>query len=291
MAEQRLSVSTGVELCLETFGAPRDPALLLIMGLGTQMIWWDETFCADLAGEGLFVIRYDNRDVGRSSVMRGRPELTAVAGGDTRTLPYSLEEMAGDAVALLDALEIERAHLCGVSMGGMIAQLVALDHPERVLSLTSIMSTTGDRTVGAPTAAAMEVLMSPPASSLEEHVEASVRAAAVIGSPAHHDPERIRARAWRSYERGLHPEGTLRQLAAIAAAPDRTPRLRELGVPTLVIHGEADPLIDVSGGRATAEAIPGAELMIVPGIGHDLPPALFGEIVRAIGALALSAAR
>ena len=260
-----------IELAYETFGDPGDPPVLLIMGLGSQMILWPEELCEDLAGRGYFVVRFDNRDVGRSTVLEDMtpPDLRRVATGEVAA-PYVLERMAEDAVGLLDELGIERAHVVGASLGGMIAQRVAIDHPGRVLSLASIMSTTGDRGVGQPTPEAMTVLMTAPPIDRDGYVESTVRARSVIGSRPI-DEGRTRDLAARSFDRGYHPEGTARQFAAIVASPDRTPQLRELATPTVVLHGSDDALIDVSGGEATAAAIPDAELVVIDGMGHDLP--------------------
>ena len=259
-----------VELAYETFGRPGEPAVLLIMGLGSQLILWPEELCEALAAAGYFVIRFDNRDVGRSTILDAPPpDLQRVAAGEADA-PYLLDQMAEDAVGLLDALGIERAHVVGASLGGMIAQRLAIDHPERVLTLASIMSTTGDREVGNPTPEAMTVLMTAPPLDRDGYLESTVRARGVIGSRPL-DEDRTRDLAGRSFDRGYHPQGTARQFAAIIASPDRTPALRELRVPTLVLHGSEDPLIDPSGGRATAAAIPDAELIEIDGMGHDLP--------------------
>ncbi len=270
-----------LELVYETFGDSGDPAVLLIMGLGAQMIFWPEELCEALAANGNYVIRFDNRDAGRSTVLDlSPPNFLQVAAGEAEA-PYLLQHMADDAVGLLDQLGIERAHVVGASMGGMVAQRVAIDHPERVLSLASIMSTTGDPEVGRTTPEAMEVLMTAPPTDRDGYVEGTVTARGVIGSkPA--DEARTRDLAERSFDRGYHPDGTARQLAAIAASPDRAPELRELAVPTVVIHGADDPLIGVSGGEATAAAIPGSELVVIEGMGHDMP---LWAIDRIAGAL------
>ncbi len=274
-----------VQLCYETFGDRSDPPLLLVMGLSSQMILWEDDFCELLAGEGFWVIRFDNRDVGRSSVMRDVPVPTRwqLLTRDRRGAAYSLDDMAGDAVGLLDHLEIDAAHVVGISMGGMIAQLIAVRYPDRVLSLVSIMSTTGNRRVGQPRPRiALRMLRRVPrdrAGYIQDHVD-SYRA---IGSKRFDfEEEHKRARAGRCFDRGIHPAGSARQLAAIITAPDRTPLLRQLRVPTTVIHGDADPLVNVSGGRATAQAIPDAKLVILPGMGHDMPRELWPQIVDAI---------
>jgi pimeloyl-ACP methyl ester carboxylesterase len=270
-----------LELAYETFGDPGDPAVLLIMGLGAQMIFWPEELCEALAASDNFVIRFDNRDAGRSTVLDASPpNFLLVAAGEAEA-PYLLQHMADDAVGLLDQLGIECAHVVGASMGGMVAQRVAIDHPQRVLSLASIMSTTGDPEVGRTTPEAMEVLMTAPPTDRDGYIEGTVTARGVIGSkPA--DEARTRDLAERSYDRGYHPDGTARQLAAIAASPDRAPELRELAVPTVVIHGADDPLIGVSGGEATAAAIPGSQLVVIDGMGHDMPVWAIDRIAGAL---------
>lgn len=284
MAESIVAVN-GVELCHETFGDASGRPLLLVMGLGAPMIWWDEEFCETLAAQGFHVIRFDNRDAGRSSRMRGRANLAQAYL--LRSSPYSLADMAADAAGLLSALDIPAAHVAGASMGGMIAQTLAIRHPERVLSLTSIMSSTGGRLVGRPSPKAMSMLLSPPPRDRAGYVELLVRTFRLIGSPGYpFDEARMRERAERTYDRGVHPGGTLRQLAAIMADRDRAPGLRKVRVPSLVVHGARDPLVHVSGGRATARAIPGADLDIVPGMGHDLPRAVWPRVVRGITRIA-----
>ena len=270
-----------LELVYETFGDPRDPAVLLIMGLGSQMIYWPEELCERLAAHR-FVIRFDNRDAGRSTVLaaHGQPDVRAVAGG-SGAAPYLLAHMAADAVGLLDALGVERAHVVGASMGGMIAQRVAIDHPERALSLASIMSTTGDPAVGRPTPAALEILMSAAPTDRDGYLDSTVAARAVLGSQPP-DDERTRELAERSFERGYHPDGTARQFAAVVGSPDRTAELRRLDLPTVVLHGRDDPLITLTGGEATAAAIPGAKLVIIQGMGHDLPPWALRPIASAL---------
>lgn len=269
----------------DTVGDPGQPALLLINGLGTQMTAWHPEFCRALAARGFFVIRFDNRDCGLSDHLEGgpRPDVRAILAGDTSGVPYLLADMAGDAAALLDALGIEAAHVVGASMGGMIAQQLTIDHPGRVRSLCSIMSTTGDRGVGRATPEAIAVLTAPPPGSRDEAVSLGLRRAAVIGSPAHPVPEETqRERLAAAYDRCHRPDGFPRQYAAILASPDRTPALRSVKAPTLVVHGAADPLVDRSGGEATAAAVPGAELLVIPGMGHDLPEQVWPAVVDAI---------
>ena len=274
-----------VEIAYETFGDAADPALLLIMGLGVQMLGWDERFCRMLADRGFQVVRFDNRDVGRSTKIEGgpRPDLMAVAAGDLSTVSYLLADMAADAVGLLDHLGVEAAHLVGASMGGMIAQTLAILHPERVLSLTSIMSTTGDRSVGQAHPEGLTALMKTPPTDREGFGESAVLAFRQIGSPGFEtDEESVRARALASFDRGYEPLGVARQLVAVIASGDRTEALRKLDVPALVIHGAEDVLIDRSGGEATAKAIPGARLELIEGMGHDLPRALWPRLMDLI---------
>jgi pimeloyl-ACP methyl ester carboxylesterase len=278
-----------VELAYETFGEHDRPPVLLVMGIGSQMIAWHEDFCRALS-QGRYVIRFDNRDVGESQWMEGEVDIAAIMAGDTSSAAYTLEDMADDSVGLLDALGLASAHVVGASLGGMIAQTIAIRHPQRVRTLTSIMSTTGEPGVANPTPEAGAVLLSPPARTRDEAIERILEVREVIGSPGFpRDEEDIRDRAGRAWDRGVNPAGFARQLAAVYASGDRTEALRSLDVPTLVVHGEDDPLIPVSGGRATAAAIPGAELWTVPGMGHDLPRSLWPDLIGRIGALAESA--
>ncbi|MEV4349714.1 alpha/beta hydrolase [Actinoplanes sp. NPDC049596] len=277
--------ANGIDLRYETVGDPADPALLLIMGLGAQLIDWPSEFCEGLAARGFHVILFDNRDAGLSTSFDelGAPDVPAILGGDPSTVPYLLSDMAADTAGLLKELGIERAHVAGASMGDMIAQQLTIDHPELVASLCSIMSTTGDRTVGRATPEAMAALTRPPATTRDEIIAGATLTSRVIGSPAYPaTDEWLRQRAVAKFERSFRPAGTARQYAAILASPDRTPALRQVTAPTLVIHGEADPLIDVSGGRATAAAIPGAHLLVIDGMGHDLPQVLWPTIIDAI---------
>jgi pimeloyl-ACP methyl ester carboxylesterase len=275
----------GIEIAYEAFGDSAHPTVLLIMGLGVQMLGWDEEFCRMLAGRGYRVVRFDNRDVGHSTklVDAPRPDVMAAAAGDTSSAGYLLDDMAEDCVGLLDELGVEAAHVVGASQGGMIAQAVAIGHPERVLSLTSIMSTTGDRAVGQPHPEAISALLTRPPGDREGFVEFAVGAWRVICSPGFDaDEEALRGRAGASYDRGIFPDGTGRQLVAILASGDRTEALRRLDVPATVIHGMNDVLVDVSGGRATAAAIPGARLELIEGMGHDLPRALWRRLIDLI---------
>jgi pimeloyl-ACP methyl ester carboxylesterase len=272
-------VGPGIELCYQTFGDPKDEPLLLVMGLGGPMIWWDAELCRMLAERGFHVIRYDNRDTGRSTRVPGRVTRTAMlrafAGRDGRP-PYTMSDLSDDAVGLLDHLGLRSAHVAGVSMGGMIAQTMAIEHPGRVRSLTSIMSTTGKRSVGWQHPRLMPLLVAPRGPGREVYVERSALVWQLIGSPDYPpDPDVVRARAGDTFDRGISNSGVLRQMLAVLSQPDRGPRLRSLRIPALVIHGMNDRMVHVSGGRATAAAIAGAELVLVAGMGHDLPPALF----------------
>jgi pimeloyl-ACP methyl ester carboxylesterase len=277
----------GIELEWDDFGEADAPPLLLIMGLGAQMIAWDDDFCRLLAARRFRVIRFDNRDAGRSTRFDGHaPRVLQALSGDVSSAAYTLEDMADDAAGVLDALGIDAADVVGASMGGMIAQTLAIRHPEKVRTLTSIMSTTGAPDVGQPTPAMLGVLLNRPPVDRASAIEWSVATSRVLSSPGFpFDEDRARTRAGRSYDRGFNPAGVGRQLVAILASGDRTPALRALRVPTLVIHGDRDPLVSVSGGEATAAAIPGARLMIVPGMGHDLPRQLWETIVSAVAEL------
>jgi len=273
--------ANGITIEYETFGDPASPAVLLIMGFSAQLTQWEPEFCTGLAGSGFYVIRYDNRDVGLSTWLddAGEPDLLELLGG-TATAPYSIADMASDAVGLLDAMDLDTAHIVGVSMGGMIAQAFAIAYPERVRTLTSVMSTTGDPTVGQPDAEALAALVPMPPASREEAMDQGVVTWRTIGSPGFpFDEAMVRERAGAAYDRAFHPAGNSRQLAAIVTQPDRTPALAGVTAPTLVIHGEADPLVDPSGGRATAAAVPGARLHLVPGMGHDMPAELRDEFI------------
>jgi pimeloyl-ACP methyl ester carboxylesterase len=281
--EQFASVN-GIEVCFETFGDPGDPAMLLVMGLGGQMIWWDDDLCARLSAEGFHVIRFDNRDAGRSTTFdrAGTPKAGQLRRREPG--PYSLDDMAADAAGLLDHLGIGAAHVVGVSMGGMIAQTLAIRHPSRVLSLCSMSSSTGDPSVGKMRWRLWPVFMRPLPKKRERYIAAFARLSTAVGSRKAYkaDPARVRALAERSFDRGVHPDGTVRQLAAALAAPDRTPVLRNVKVPTVVIHGADDRLINKSGGRATAAAIPGARLVEIKGMAHDMPPQVFDRLVEEI---------
>lgn len=277
-----------IDIAYERFGAPDLPPALLLMGLGTQMLGWPDGFCDALVGRGLHVIRSDNRDIGLSSHLSDAPapDLAAIFRGDTSSASYKLSDMAGDTVGLLDALGLNSVHLVGASMGGMIAQTMAIEHPGRVRSLTSIMSSTGDPSVGQATPQAMAALLSPPATTRDEAIERTLSILRVIGSPGFElDEADVRWRTGLAFDRAHDPVGVARQLAAIAASGDRTAALGSVSAPTLVLHGADDPLVNANGGRATARAIPGAELVVLDGMGHHLSRELWAEIARHIGEL------
>jgi pimeloyl-ACP methyl ester carboxylesterase len=274
-----------IELCYETFGDAADPTLLLIMGLGTQMLGWDEEFCEALAGRGFHVVRYDNRDIGRSTILDTYPAPTMgqILRRDRRSAAYTLVEMAADGVGLLDHLGIERAHLVGASMGGMIAQTIAARRPERVLSLTSIMSSTGSRISGQPALRTYRKFLRPVSRDRQRYIDQAADLFHWIGSSGFdRDEAALRDLLGRMYDRGHHPSATSRQLAAILASGNRTAELRRITAPTLVIHGTNDRLIAPSGGRATARAIPGARLVMIEGMGHDLPRGAWPQMLDAI---------
>jgi pimeloyl-ACP methyl ester carboxylesterase len=281
--------ANGLEIAYDTFGDPSAPPLLLIQGLGMQMIAWHESFCQALAGQGYRVIRFDNRDTGLSTRLDslGVPDIPALiqarAQGETVHTPYSLDDMAADSVALLDALAIESAHVVGVSMGGMIAQLMAIRYPDRVRTLTSIMSSTGERGAPVPRPEALWVLVAPAPLERAAYLEHSLKVWQVLnGTEMPFDADQVRQISGRAFDRGLSPGGTARQLAAIVAGPSRKQALSAIAVPVLVIHGSADPLIPLEYGRDTAGAIPGAGLLIVDGLGHRLHPDAVPQIVEAI---------
>jgi pimeloyl-ACP methyl ester carboxylesterase len=281
-----------IDLCYEAFGDPTDPALLLIMGLGTQMLGWHEDLCAQLAGRGFHVIRFDNRDIGRSTILRNKPVPTTgeLLRRDKRAASYSLADMAADGIGILDHLGIDQAHVVGASMGGMIAQETAIGWPDRVLSLCSIMSNTGSMFSGQPAFGLYAVLLKPAPTERSEAIEHGLRVFTQIGSPGfERDELELREVIERSYERGHDRSGPARQLAAIIAGGNRTERLQSVTVPTVVIHGTKDRLVRPSGGRAVARAIPGARLVEIEGMGHDLPRGAWPRIIDAIVANAARA--
>jgi len=282
-----------ITLCYETFGDPADPTMLLVMGLGTQMVGWPEEFCRELVGEGFHVVRFDNRDIGRSSRIDAPvPTLGQLLRRSPSAAAYTLGDMAGDAVGLLDHLGVDSAHIAGASMGGMIAQSIAARHPERVRSLASIMSNTGSRFKGQPHLKLYPLFLRRAPREREAYVDHIARVFKAIGSPGFdHDVEEIRAVARVSYDRGHDPAGGARQLGAIVGSGDRTREVRRITAPTVVVHGSADRLVGPSGGRATAAAIPGARLVTVEGMGHDLPRAAWPQIVAAVAGNAHAADR
>lgn len=287
--EEAMAPANGIELAYQEMGDPGGEPLLLVMGLATQMLAWDEELCALLAERGFRVIRFDNRDIGRSTKLdsAGPPSRLDMLAGRRSSAAYLLRDMAADSFGLMDHLGIGSAHLAGASMGGMIVQTMAIERPERARSLVSIMSTTGSRRVPPPSWRALGALLGKPPRGREEAVERTVRTFRTIGSPAYpFEEERVREIAARSYDRGHSAAGVARQLHAILASGDRTPALRRLGLPAAALHGTRDPLVRPAGGRATARAIPGARLRMFEGMGHDMPRQLWPSFVAEIAATA-----
>ena len=281
--------ANGIQIEYETFGNDSYPPLLLIMGLGAQMIFWHDEFCEMLANRDHYVIRFDNRDVGLSSKFEeaGVPDImeimSSVLQGEEAKIPYTLDDMADDTIGLLDTLNIETAHVCGLSMGGMIAQVVAYRYPSRVLSLLSIMSTTGNPELPQGTPEVLALMFSPPPEEREANIEHNVKLLQAIGSPGFpFDEDWMRDLTARCYDRCFCPQGTVRQTAAIFAHGNRKPSLARITAPTLVIHGSEDPLLPVEGGKDTKESIPGAELLIIDGMGHELTREVWPQLVDAI---------
>jgi pimeloyl-ACP methyl ester carboxylesterase len=281
--------ANGIDICYEIFGDTKAEPMLLIMGLGAQMIHWDDEFCRQLAARGFRAIRFDNRDIGKSSKLSGGKRLTAVELLKLRFLkipvaaPYTLLDMAKDTIGLMDVLGIQSAHLVGASMGGMIAQEIAISFPERIRSLTSIMSTTGNPKVPPPTREASAILMAPPPATKEEYFVRFAQTWKILRGGSFPEDEALdRSRAERNYERGLNPAGVGRQLRAILASGSRKERLRAVKAPALVIHGTVDPLVRPEGGKDTAASIPGAKLLLVEGMGHALPIPMWPQIIDAI---------
>jgi pimeloyl-ACP methyl ester carboxylesterase len=288
--DEQLAPVNGIEIAYDVTGDPDGEPLILIMGLATQMIHWDLGFCGMLADRGYRVIRFDNRDIGHSSQIAAPVPGTAPMLLGYGASAYRLSDMAADTVGLLDHLGIESAHVAGASMGGMIAQTVAIEHPHRARSLTSVMSTTGNRRLGLPTWRAFGALLSRPRHDRGEFIDRAVKTFKVIGSPAYPmDEPRFRELVSVAYDRGHNPAGVARQLHAITTSGDRTKALRKLDLPTLVLHGTADPLVRPAAGKATARAIPGARLEMVEGMGHDFPPQLHERFVQSIDANARKA--
>jgi pimeloyl-ACP methyl ester carboxylesterase len=291
MAEQFCDVGRGITLCYETYGDPADPPIVLVMGLATQMIAWHEDFCEQLAERGFYVVRFDNRDIGRSTHLDFRPPtLRQMLRRRVGPQQYSLSDMAEDTAGLMRELGIAPAHVVGASMGGMIAQVLAAEHPETVRSLTSIMSTTGSRWRGQPALSVYKYLLRPPPRDREGYIDRAAEVFGMVGSTGFpRDESYIRERAARSYDRGYDVSAGGRQLGAISASADRTKQLGQIRAPTLVIHGTVDKMIKPSGGRATAKAIPGARLMEIEGMGHDLPRGVWPQIIDAIAVHARAA--
>jgi pimeloyl-ACP methyl ester carboxylesterase len=294
-------VSSGIEVCYQTYGSASDEPLLLVMGLSAQMTWWPDAMCRKLVAAGFYVVRLDNRDAGRSESFPGstgrpnprisRGDLIRAGLGLPGEPPYTLSDMAGDVVALLDHLDIDSAHLVGASMGGMIVQTLAIEHPERVRSLVSIMSTTGNRFVGWQNPRLLPRLLKSGATTRVEYIDRTIETAKMIGSPLFPDTrESLVSRAEETWDRGMSSIGVLRQMLAILRQADRTKVLGQLQVPVGVIHGTSDRMVHYSGGRATAGAVSGAELDLVEGMGHDLPKELHDRFVALIRRVADRAA-
>ncbi|WP_320670525.1 alpha/beta fold hydrolase [Patulibacter defluvii] len=285
--EERFCTVGDVEICFSTFGDPDAPPLLLVMGLGFQMIAWPAAFCHALAAAGFHVIRFDNRDAGRSTHLSGAPtpSLRELALRRIAAPAYTLETMADDAIGVLDHLGVEQAHVVGASMGGMIAQTIAIRRPQRVRSLVSIMSNTGSSRDGQPHPTLLPLLLAKPARDRDAYVASGLRVGARTASPGFPSGvDELRTMLGRNWDRGVEPAGVARQLGAIIASGSRRERLAGLRTPTLVVHGTADRLVAPSGGRATARAIPGADLLLVAGMGHDLPAGVWPRLVSAIAA-------
>jgi pimeloyl-ACP methyl ester carboxylesterase len=284
MAEQFCDVGRGVTLCYEAIGDPADPPILLVMGLATQMIAWHDNFCEQLAARGFYVVRFDNRDIGRSTHFDfAPPTIGQMIRRRVGPQQYTLSDMAEDAARLLEQLGIAPAHVVGASMGGMIAQMLAAEHPEVVRSLTSIMSTTGSRFHGQPAFSVYRYLLRPPPRDRDGYIERAAEVFGLVGSTGFpRDEQYIRERAGLSYDRGYDVRAGGRQLGAIVASGNRTDKLRRIKAPTLVIHGTVDKMVRPSGGRATAKAIPGARLIMIEGMGHDLPRGAWARIIEAI---------
>ncbi len=287
----RIIDSNGIELFVDAFGEPEAPTILLVAGLGGQAITWDDPFCQLLAIRGYRVVRFDLRDTGLSTKFdqAGEPDLPALirAALDGQPLPgpvpYTLEDMANDTVGLLDALDIQTAHVVGLSMGGMIGQLLAIHYPDRVQTLTSLMSSTTAPDLPLPRAEAISLFLRPPAPDRERYIERALEGWRVLrGTAFPFDEAWARARAGRLYDRGIYPAGSARHIAAILASGSRREALRSVRAPTLVIHGDADPLLPVEGGIDTARVVPNAHLWIIPALGHELPPAIWPQVVGAI---------
>lgn len=278
-----------LEIYFDTFGDPAADTVLLVSGLGAQCPTYDDELCALLVAAGLHVVRYDNRDIGLSTHLDGAPAdpmaaFMAIGAGEPVDAAYTLSDMAADGIGLLDSLGIDAAHVLGSSMGGMIAQTMAIEHPARVRSLTSLYSTTGEPEYGTPDPDVLASLLSimVPQETREGRIATAVELARLIGSPDVFDEERVRTRSAQMVDRSYDPAGTSRQMVAILASGSRAEGLVELAVPTMVLHGDRDPLVDVSGGRRTAELVPGAQLRILEGMGHDMPPSYWDRIAGGV---------
>lgn len=289
-----IALSNGIEIFYDTAGDPTHPTILLVSGLGAQMTSFDEGLMALFVARGYHVVRYDNRDTGKSTWFDDAPfdmeaGFASMRAGTKVAAPYSLSDMAADGMGVLDHLNIRRAHIVGTSMGGMLVQTMAIEHPRRVASLTSIMSSPGERDNGQAVKGVFNNLLSGPVTTREEAIAAAVATGRVVGSKEHFDAERAAEKAGIAYDRGYHPDATQRQLLAIWSSGPRTDALKKLDVPTLIIHGRQDPLIQLDGGVRTAELIPGALMMIFDEMGHDLPAPLWPQIVDAIVGLVAAA--
>jgi pimeloyl-ACP methyl ester carboxylesterase len=278
------AINGSVRIYYETYGSPARPPLLLVNGLGSQCINYRVEWCERFAAAGYFVIRYDNRDVGFSTKFADNPPeigriARQLADGDSVDVPYRLSDMASDGLAVLDDVAISTAHVLGVSMGGMIVQTMAIEAPDRLRTMTSVMSTTGDPDVGQPTQEARRAIMAPPARDREGYIAGQVARARIWGSPACFDEDRIVANAAEAFDRSFDPDGTTRQMMAIMASGSRTKALGGVRVPALVLHGDADTLVDPSGGHRTAEAIRGARFVLLEGMGHDYPPQYWDRVI------------
>ncbi|MFW9777759.1 MAG: alpha/beta fold hydrolase [Candidatus Heimdallarchaeota archaeon] len=288
-SEEMTVTANNITLVYDTFGNSSNPALLLISGLGIQMILWDEIFCKAIAARGFWVIRFDNRDIGLSTKFdeAGVPDLMEliqrVMMGEQPEVPYSLLDMAKDAIGLLDALNIESAHLVGASMGGMIAQMIAIHFPNRVRTLTSIMSTTGNPELPQPEPEVFGILVNKPPDNRDGYIEYSVEIWNLLNGPFYPlDEELVRMRAAKIFDRSYYPWGTGRQLAAVITSGNRNELLKKVDIPTLIIHGEIDPLVPVEGGKETAAMIPNSKLLIIEGMGHNIPLQVAPQIIEAI---------
>ncbi|HYC80699.1 MAG TPA: alpha/beta hydrolase [Solirubrobacterales bacterium] len=292
--EELFAPANGLQLCYQEMGEPDGEPLLLVMGMATQLLGWDERLCSLLAERGFRVVRFDNRDIGRSTKLAsaGAPSLIDTVTGRRASAAYLLRDMAADGFGLMDHLGWDSANIVGASMGGMIVQTMAIERPERVRSLVSIMSTTGNRLTGLPTLKALGILVAKRPSDRDAFIERGVRTFRLIGSPGYpFDEQRVRQLAASAYDRGVSAAGVARQLHAITASGDRTRGLESLSLPATVIHGNRDPMVRPSGGRATAAAIPNSRLKIIDGMGHDLPRELHPTFAEEIAATAARAER